>query len=75
MTLAPEGGAHQSTITASIGLELPGITLAEPAYAGALDWLLCDALARIAAAADGATTYLRLSTRPIDQSPSKWKLR
>ena len=24
VTLAPEGGAHQSTITASIGLELPG---------------------------------------------------
>ena len=24
MTLAPEGGAHQSTITASIGMELPG---------------------------------------------------
>ena len=33
ITLAPEGGAHQSTITASIGIELPGITLVEPAYA------------------------------------------
>jgi len=69
ITLAPEGGAHQSTITPAIGLGLPGVTFCEPAYAGALDWLLCDALARIAAAADGATTYLRLSTRPIDQSP------
>ena len=33
ITLAPEGGAHQSTITPSIGLELPGLTYAEPAYA------------------------------------------
>ena len=49
VTLAPEGGAHQSTITASIGLELPGLTAVEPAYATALDWLLCDAFGRIAA--------------------------
>jgi pyruvate dehydrogenase E1 component len=69
VTLAPEGGAHQSTITPAIGLGLPGVAFCEPAYGGALDWLLCDALARIAAAADHATTYLRLSTRPIDQAP------
>ena len=49
VTLAPEGGAHQSTITPSIGLELPGVTFIEPAYATALDWLLCDAFGRIAA--------------------------
>ena len=68
ITLAPEGGAHQSTITPSIGLELPGLTYAEPAYARALDWLLCDGLARLGA--DGGTSlYLRLSTRPIDQAP------
>ncbi|MGH8869408.1 MAG: transketolase-like TK C-terminal-containing protein [Actinomycetes bacterium] len=69
VSLAPEGGAHQSTITASIGLELPGVTLCEPAYGGALDWLLCDGLRRIADAEEGAATYLRLSTRPVDQSP------
>ena len=78
VTLAPEGGAHQSTITASVGLELPGVTFVEPAYAGALDWLLCHALGRIAAgppststagpAEDGAY-YFRLSTRPLDQAP------
>jgi pyruvate dehydrogenase E1 component len=50
VTLAPEGGAHQSTITASVGLELPGVTFAEPAYATALDWLVCGALQAIAAA-------------------------
>jgi pyruvate dehydrogenase E1 component len=78
VTLAPEGGAHQSTITASVGLELPGVTFVEPAYAGALDWLLCHALGRIAAGPSGASTavpaedgayYFRLSTRPIDQAP------
>jgi pyruvate dehydrogenase E1 component len=68
ITLAPEGGAHQSTITPSIGLELPGLTYAEPAYARALDWLLCDGLAGLASA-DGSSLYLRLSTRPLDQAP------
>ena len=68
ITLAPEGGAHQSTITPSIGLELPGVTYAEPAYARALDWLLCDGLAALGRP-DGGALYLRLSTRPIDQAP------
>jgi pyruvate dehydrogenase E1 component len=78
VTLAPEGGAHQSTITASVGLELPGVTLVEPAYATALDWLLCHALGRIAAGSGGPQTaapsedgayYFRLTTRPLDQAP------
>ena len=77
VTLAPEGGAHQSTITASVGLELPNTTLIEPAYASALDWLLCDALAHVAdpgradavgQAQDGCY-YFRLTTRPLDQAP------
>ena len=68
VTLAPEGGAHQSTITPSIGLELPGLTYAEPCFAQALDWLLCDGVHRLGAP-DGESLYLRLSTRPTDQSP------
>jgi pyruvate dehydrogenase E1 component len=68
VTLAPEGGAHQSTITASVGIELPGATFAEPSYAAEVDWLVCDGLARLAAD-DGESLYLRLSTRPIDQAP------
>ncbi|MEO8364413.1 MAG: transketolase C-terminal domain-containing protein [Ilumatobacteraceae bacterium] len=68
ITLAPEGGAHQSTITASIGMELPNITYAEPCYARSLDWLLCDGLKRLGAP-DGDSLYLRLSTRPINQAP------
>jgi pyruvate dehydrogenase E1 component len=68
VTLAPEGGAHQSTITASVGLELPGLDYAEPAFATEVDWLLCDALDQLSRA-DGMSSYLRLSTRPIDQVP------
>ncbi|HAM24678.1 MAG TPA: pyruvate dehydrogenase, partial [Actinobacteria bacterium] len=59
VTLAPEGGAHQSTITASIGLELPGVTFIEPAYLGALDWLLCDSVQRIAAGESDSSAYFR----------------
>ncbi len=70
VTLAPEGGAHQSTITASVGLELPNTTLLEPAYATAVDWLLCDALATMSdPTTDPGSTYFRLSTRPLDQGP------
>jgi pyruvate dehydrogenase E1 component len=83
VTLAPEGGAHQSTITPSVGLELPNVTFIEPTYAAALDWLLCDAVGRIAAGQATGTAasavaaeheergayYLRLTTRPIDQAP------
>ncbi len=68
VTLAPEGGAHQSTITASVGAELPNLHYAEPGYATEVDWLLCDAIDQISQP-DGTSTYLRLSTRPIDQSP------
>ena len=74
VTLAPEGGAHQSTITASVGIELPSVTFIEPAYAVALDWLLCGALRSVAAAnagepAEGGSYYFRLTTRAIDQQP------
>ncbi|MYB45188.1 MAG: pyruvate dehydrogenase [Acidimicrobiia bacterium] len=68
ISLAPEGGAHQSTITPSVGIELPGVDFVEPAYAQSLEWLLIDALHRLSDP-DGAISYLRLSTRPIDQDP------
>jgi len=78
VTLAPEGGAHQSTITPSVGVELPGVVLMEPAFAQSLDWLLCDALAHVAGAKKNTTPdltpnelafYFRLTTRSIDQQP------
>ena len=68
ITLSAEGGAHQSTITSSIGFELPGLEYAEPAYAQALEWVLCDSLRHVSAP-DGSASYLRLSTRPLDQEP------
>ncbi len=78
ITLAPEGGAHQSTITPSVGIELPGVVLIEPAYAQALDWLFCDSVAHVAGSKSNTTPdlrpeemafYFRLTTRPIDQTP------
>ena len=67
VTLSPEGGAHQSVITPSIGVALPGIAYFEPAFARELEWILLDALTGIAAR-DGESLYLRLSTRPVDQA-------
>ena len=68
VALAPEGGAHQSTITPSVGMELPGVVFSEPAYAGSLEWLLTDALRQLSDE-KGSSSYLRLSTRPVDQTP------
>ena len=67
VTLAPEGGAHQSIITPSVGLEQPRCTAWEPAFGQDLEWALLHALSRLGRP-DGESAYLRLSTRPIDQS-------
>src|SRR6202012_4090090 len=67
VTLAPEGGAHQSITTPSIGLEQPGCTSYEPAFALDTEWGLLAALARLGRP-DGTSAYLRLSTRPVDQA-------
>jgi pyruvate dehydrogenase E1 component len=67
ISLAPEGGAHQSVITPGIGVALPSIAYFEPAFAQEVEWILLDALAAIAAR-EGESLYLRLSTRPLDQS-------
>lgn len=73
VTLAPEGGAHQSSITASVGIELPGMVLIEPSYATALDWLLCDAISSVATLTlknkKEVVYYFRLSTRAVAQDP------
>ena len=69
VTLSYEGGAHQSTITPSVGAELPSVSSVEPAYGVALDWLLCDGMANVVDRVSGESMYLRLTTRPIDQSP------
>ena len=67
VSLAPEGGAHQSITTPSVGLEQPGCTTYEPAFALDVEWTLLASLARLGRP-DGTSAYLRLSTRPVDQS-------
>jgi len=65
VTLAPEGGAHQSITTPSIGLEQPGCVAWEPAFAQDLEWCLLYAMSQVGIEG-GTSAYFRLSTRPID---------
>ena len=67
VTLAPEGGAHQSIITPSVGLEQPRCIAWEPAFGQDLEWTLLYALGRLGRP-DGSSAYFRLTTRPIDQA-------
>jgi len=67
ITLSPEGGAHQSVITPSIGIEQPRCVGWEPAFAQDLEWTLLHALSRLGRP-DGESSYFRLTTRPIDQA-------
>lgn len=67
VTLAPEGGAHQSISTPSVGIEQPGCIAYEPAFAIDVEWTLLASLARLGRP-DGSSSYLRLSTRPVDQT-------
>ena len=67
VSLAPEGGAHQSITTPSVGLEQPGCVSYEPAFAIDVEWTLLAALGRLGRP-DGTSAYLRLSTRPVDQT-------
>ena len=80
VTLAPEGGAHQSIATPLIGMAQDGLASFEPAF---VDELAIDIALRIRLCAarrraekrrttwlherDGGSVYLRLSTRPIEQ--------
>jgi pyruvate dehydrogenase E1 component len=68
VTLAPEGGAHQSVSTPLIGIGQPGLTYFEPAYADELAHIMRWGFEHMQAE-DGGSVYLRLSTRPIDQLP------
>ncbi|MGW4335719.1 transketolase-like TK C-terminal-containing protein [Rhodococcus koreensis] len=67
VTLAAEGGAHQSIKTPSIGLEQPGCISYEPAFAIDTEWTLLASIGRLGRP-DGTSAYLRLSTRPVDQT-------
>ena len=70
VTLAPEGGAHQSIGEPLIGLAQPGLVSFEPAYADELAVLLRWAFEEIQRE-DGESVYFRLSTRPVQQPARK----
>jgi pyruvate dehydrogenase E1 component len=79
ITLAPEGGAHQSIATPLIGMAQDGLAAFEPAFvdelaeimAWSFDYMQRDGSAASASGWDrdvqGGSVYLRLSTRPLDQ--------
>jgi pyruvate dehydrogenase E1 component len=80
ITLAPEGGAHQSIIEPLIGLGQDGLAAFEPAFvdelavilAFALDYMQRDGSGELSERnwlrdETGGSVYLRLSTRPIEQ--------
>jgi len=66
-SLSPEGGAHQSAVTVSLGIELPNLISYEPAFGREVDWMLLEAVRQCCDREHGKSTYLRLSTKPIDQ--------
>jgi pyruvate dehydrogenase E1 component len=68
VSLAPEGGAHQSSVTPSLGIELPSLHSFEPTFAAEAIWTLLEGVRGCVDRRNGFSTYLRLSTRPIDQS-------
>jgi pyruvate dehydrogenase E1 component len=65
ISLAPEGGAHQSVITPGIGVALPDLAYYEPTFAQEVEWILLAGLRAVAERRE--SLYLRLSTAPIDQ--------
>ena len=66
LTLAPEGGAHQSIYTPLIGIGQPGLTAFEPAHVDELAEILRWSFEHLQDD-DGGSVYLRLSTRPAEQ--------
>ena len=81
VTLAPEGGAHQSIGTPLIGIAQDGLAAFEPAFVDELAVILRWAFDYIQKDGDamlddrtwlrdetGGSVYLRLSTRPIEQT-------
>jgi pyruvate dehydrogenase E1 component len=67
VTLAPEGGAHQSTVTSGLGITLPNLLTYELCFALEVEWALLEGLRQCCDRAHGRSTYLRLSTRVVDQ--------
>jgi pyruvate dehydrogenase E1 component len=68
VSLAPEGGAHQSSATPSLGMDLPMLDYYEPCFALEVEWALLEGIRQLCRRDTGRSTYLRLSTKPVDQS-------
>ena len=66
ITLAPEGGAHQSVSSPLIGIGQPGLTCFEPAYADELLAIMGWGFEHMQRE-DGGAVCLRLSTRTLEQ--------
>jgi pyruvate dehydrogenase E1 component len=66
ISLAAEGGAHQSIYTPLVGMGQPGLTAFEPAFVDELSEMLRWSFEHLQDD-HGGSVYLRLSTRPILQ--------
>ncbi|HKI97962.1 MAG TPA: 1-deoxy-D-xylulose-5-phosphate synthase N-terminal domain-containing protein [bacterium] len=67
VTLAPEGGAHQSYVTPLFGMGFADLHYFEPSFAKEVEVLMCWGLDQLQDRADGRSLYLRLSTNPLEQ--------
>src|SRR6201987_4897595 len=68
ITLAPEGGAHQSIATPLTGMAQDGLLSFEPAFVGELAVIMGFGFEHMQReAGEGGSVYLRLSTRTIEQ--------
>ncbi|MFP6746036.1 MAG: transketolase [Alphaproteobacteria bacterium] len=67
ITLAPEGGAHQSIATPLIGMTQSGLSAFEPAFVDELAEIMQWGFEHMQDDADGGSVYLRLTTRPLTQ--------
>jgi pyruvate dehydrogenase E1 component len=67
VSLSAEGGAHQSSVTASLGMELPALDYYEPCFAVEAEWALLEGIRQCCSRETGRGSYLRLSTKPVDQ--------
>jgi pyruvate dehydrogenase E1 component len=68
ITLAPEGGAHQSIKTPLIGIGQDGLASFEPAFVDELATIMRWGFEHMQGPyGEGGSVYLRLSTRSIDQ--------
>ena len=68
ISLAPEGGQHQSVNTPLLGMSVDRLASFEPTHVDELAVLLRFALAHMQAP-DGSAVWLRLSTRALLQAP------